>query len=287
MPTPRHAATQPLNHARPWDMNQEEVVLRMFATGGSIAQIAAAVGRTQTAVTSRIRQILRDPQWRVPLGPGHRREAANIYERRYGMPLTRSQLGQPSLEEREHQRRLARQSHPQPAEWPTADAVAADPADLRSSVPEIGRLDRMQIFNSALIDELRIAPSTPEFLADATIAPPPALETSMPGFFETTVRARVRNAVRRHTGRGNPRPAESAPEVQETPPHLEVRVDQDALAKAIKDSRPPERNGRVAAAQHSALNKVSHQLANLFAAAEEFDRASWLEACGVQTNEGS
>ena len=67
-------------------------------------------------------------------------------------------------------------------------------------------------------------------------------------------------------------------------------MDMDNLAAQILAARPASREGRVAAAQHSALNKVAHNFANLIQATdagEAFDRAKWLEACGVQTAEGN
>jgi hypothetical protein len=83
-----------------------------------------------------------------------------------------------------------------------------------------------------------------------------------------------------------PPPAPPAAPVEEVPDQLKAKLSlhkaqYQALAETIRSMRPAH-EGRVAAGQQSVLNQLTYKLAALFEGeGSTFNRAKWLEACGV------
>lgn len=209
----------------------------------------------------------------------------------------RSGVGQPSLADRELQRRIAR-----------GEVAAPDPTPPPVAIPdEWTRYPYTYFYSDVQVSppprvEVQPAPRGAWDSYLAATPPDPVVDaatvtaTQLQDALERT-RARVREAFSRRRNRepnveydrhGNPRRIEAAPDVPETPPHLEAAVPLtrqhfDLISQEIRALRPTQ-EGRAAAAQHSTLNKLAYKLATLFEGDNSsFDRARWLEACGVQT----
>ncbi len=59
----------PENAGRPWSSEEEARLLRSFAAGANISQLARQFGRTPQAIQGRLYRLGKVPQWRLPVPP--------------------------------------------------------------------------------------------------------------------------------------------------------------------------------------------------------------------------
>jgi hypothetical protein len=239
------------NHNRPWSSEDEDELLRMFADGNnSIDQLASFFGRTTGSINGRLARLL-GIAW--PETPAmYRASGRPIRRRGQHMPQATppdTQQAAPSMQDL-----LDAEAR---ASWISPPSWRMDPWDDPA-------------FRSNAMQQAAPPLPSPEFLVNLQARP-----------------ARVRRPPVHN------RVEESRPPSAETPENLNPAValskkHYEALAAELKALRPPF-EGKVAAAQHSILNRMAYRMAKLFEGENtDFDRAKWLTACGVtSTQEGN